>query len=308
MKFLMFNLSLLIMGNTFATTVELNARERKLEVAMSALPTMKEHHQHLKELLQSKLNPEGVTIIENAIKAGLSLDSNRPDDAQKYLSQASKIADSVKKQKPEEDLLMVEYNVEVINEAPYDLKEIKQVKKSISLAYRMEDFPKTRMLLAGLESELHMQAFQISVKDYSKSLQEINFLVGNKKYSEAQNNLNRLLSAVVIEDWSVPLPYIEAQSALISAQESKSSDMAKTKQKVQEAQYQLDRAVALGYVVGEEADFKMLNNKLKELKNDIFKEQFKAPKFDILKDHLIAFIKKHMTSKKDQLNLVKKTN
>lgn len=312
MKSIMLNLLLLTSLPALANpnSIEKHAREKKLEAALNSFPPMKEHHESMKELLKTKLNPEAVVIVENVVRAGILIEQKDKDQALKTINYAIQVAEKAKSQMGNEDLMMVEYNVDVINEAPYDIKEIKVIKKDITQAFRLENFPKTRDLLASLVSELHMQSFYISLNNYLGTLNQLKTVVAEKQFSEAQNSVNQLLGTVTAEDWGVPLPYIEAQSALIAADTLKETNLKQAKINITEAQYQLDRAMALGYVTGEEADFKMLNDKLKMIKKDMFRKQFKVPDFQIIKGELIAFIKKQMAPKnqkgRTQMSLLKK--
>lgn len=309
MKILMINIVLLSSLSVMATTgaIEKNAREKKLESAMENFPPIKEHHQNMKELLSNKLNPEGIVVVENAIKAGFFIEQKDKEQALKAINSAAKIAENAKALLKNEDLLMVEYNVEVINQAPYEIKEIKLIKKDINLAYRLENFPKTRALMSILESELRMQTFYISLNHYLDSLNNLKALVTDKKFLEAQVSINELLGTVVAEEYGIPLPFIEAQSALIAAERLQEFDLDQAKINIKEAQYQLDRAQALGYVTGEEDDFKMLNDKMKSIKKDMLRKQFKMPDFNIMKGQLIAFIKKQMVPRnKPTMSLLRK--
>lgn len=304
MKTLLLNLLLISMSPVYAEGLESKIKVKNLELAIESMPPMKAHHQTVIDMLQSKINPEGVVIIENVIRSAMFIEMKDKESALKTINNAIKVAESVQSQQSD-DFLMVEYNVEVINNAPYEIKEIKQIKKDINYAYRRENFPQTRDLLASLESELRMQAFNISVKGYKESLEKIKSTVSGKQFEVAQSQINQLLGTVVAENWSIPLPFIEAQTAISKAEDFKIYNSDKAKEKIKEAQYQLDRAMALGYVTGEEADFKMLNDKLKIIKKEMFKEQFKIKEFDFLRDKLIAYITKHMSPLKSQQNLAR---
>ncbi|MFZ4713179.1 MAG: YfdX family protein [Bacteriovoracaceae bacterium] len=282
---------------TFANNMELNAKEKKLKSAIMALPSVKDHHSTISDVLKEQLNSDALSVIEATQEALANIETKNLDSSIKSVNKAYQLSEATMAKYPNQNFLAVEYNIEVFNEAPYDLKEIKLKRKELNRIYFQENFPQTRNLLAALQSEMHMQVFQISIRAYNNVLKNAQELVKEKKFYEGAVALSNVLSRVKVEDWGVPLPYIEAEAALQEAEVLKDASFDKAKEKIELAQYQLDRAKALGYVAGEKDEFNSLQKKLKTLKKDIYKNKFNLPNLKDLKLDLIAMIKRKLESR-----------
>lgn len=287
-------------------TLMYKAQEQNFKSAKKLLPPLVEHHSTIKDMLKESLVPEAVDLVMQTQDLIIYLEDSKNTDIHSMLRETLELAQKLYKKYAKDDYLVVDFGVEIFNRAPYEVEKIKILRKELHQKYTNQNFPETRSILAKLASELHMQTYHIKSENYVEALKEAIQLVSENKNFEAASRLNVALSKVMVEDWSVPLPFIEAESALIDAEKYKNEDPEKAKKKLDLAQYQIDRAEALGYVANDKKEYIELKNEIKKIKKEIFKKEFNLPSIKELQRELIAFIKKHMLPKKHQDNKLAK--
>ena len=278
------------------------AQEQNFKSAKKLLPPLIDHHSTIKDMLKESLVPEAVDLVMQTQDIVILLEDTSTNDVKNKMNETLSLAQKLNKKYAKDDHLVVDFGVEIFNRAPYELDKIKALRKELHQKYSAQNFPETRAILSKLASELHMQTYHISSQHYVVALNEAIKLLDENKRNEAALRLNSALSKVMVEDWSVPLPFIEAETALMDAEKFKDEDREKAKNKIDLAQYQIERAEALGYVANDKKEYQELKEELKTIKKEIFKKEFNLPNFKELQRELIAFIKKHMLPKKAEDN------
>ncbi len=257
------------------------------------LPSLKDHHQSIDESLKQKINANALELYNKTEEALYKLSREPEKDISPLLEEALKMAESVSATDRTQQNFAIDYRIEISNYAPNDLKAIKLLRRDLNKAYYNENFPEVRTIMAAMESELHMQLFSIPVTEYRNVLKETLGLLKDQNKSLAESKLRILNGHFTVQDWSVPLPLIEAEMAILDAQTLKSINLEKAQEKINLADHQLDRADALGYVVGEKEAFKRLKKQLKTVKDEIrSRKNIDFPSIDRFRHELLSMIKK----------------
>lgn len=301
-KKLIVSLVLCFSFNTFANPLnpqKISADKIRSSLILNSSPQLNHHHKKTNKALEESLSQDAIDAVmeaENAILASAKKDGK---SAKKALTKANfKLQKLMAKNPDENSLLAVDFELEIMNFAPAELNAIEKMRGQIDVAYKRGDLPETRYLMNGLISEIQVTTFNVSSADFSKQLKEASKLISDKKFDEASALLSNSLNTLTVQEWRVPIPFIEAEAQIVVAEKHKGDNVELTKRSLEMAEIQLERALALGYVVNEKENFNSLKKHIMELKNQIHNKEERMKRFGIIKEELIAFINRFRAPKK----------
>ncbi len=202
------------------------------------------------------------------------------------------------------DLVMLPVDATVsIDETVTDLNTVETLTKEVEEAVDKGYYQLARTVLSNLSSEIHINTVYIPLATYPEGLKQVGVLLKENKLNEAAFLLQSLLNTLVIEENILPLPVLKAQElveAALSLNTDEESDRALAINYLENAEYQLKMAEALGYGKRNK-DYKALYDSVKLLKKSInkkeSKEEIKAS-LEQLKKDLKSFREKYFSQKK----------
>ena len=209
------------------------------------------------------------------------------------------------KANPDLQLLPADATV-AINETVTDLKTIKELTGEVKHAVDDGYYQVAKHVLKNLSSEVIVSKVYIPLGTYPMVLSDVGALIKEGNLNDAAVLLENALSTLVVEEVVLPLPVLKAQQLIIEAASlntDKEADRALALNYLENADYQLTMAEALGYGKRNE-DYKDLHQSIKALKKLIekqeTKEQIQASAEQLKKD-MKAFREKYFAfGKKDK--------
>jgi hypothetical protein len=189
---------------------------------------------------------------------------------------------------PASALLPVDLEVEVIDLAPLNVKTIEALTEAASEAFDDKDYPKARVLLDQLTSEIRIRTFHLPLATYPVALREAARLLAEKKTELADDILTTALHTLVIIDRVTPLPIGLAQVAIARAQSLGKENKDKSLQLLATAKRELERARALGYAAND-PEYVALNEAVSEVERQITGGQNTESAFASLKEKIASF-------------------
>ena len=158
-------------------------------------------------------------------------------------------------------------------------------------AISLDDFPMASAPLGALRSEVRIRTYNLPLGIYPTALQEAARLL-DKNSQAASIALLAALNSLVTVDQVTPLPLLVAQEAINQAQTSAQKDKNATQKVVETAEFELNRAMALGYAA-QDPEYEALKDDISKLKKQLKgSEDTTSASSSKLKERLEAFLKR----------------
>jgi hypothetical protein len=191
---------------------------------------------------------------------------------------------------PELALIPVSVEALIIDTAPRDIHDIEKLADAADKAILVDDFPTTRALIGALRSEVRVRTYNLPLGIYPTALQEAARLL-DKDSQAASIALLAALNTLVTLDHVAPLPLLVAQEAINQAQTSAQKDKNAAQKIVETAEFELNRAMALGYA-GQDPEYPALKDDISNLKKQLKGSDDTTPAFSRLEARVGVFLKR----------------
>lgn len=263
----------------------------RAQAEAAARPQIERQRQEAEQQAKSTIDQDAVAAIqetENAIKA---IAEGKNDQAIASIERASGKINVLVARDPSTALIPVEVEVTVIDAAPTGVKPIREIAKMAQFAVEDRDYPRARVLLYHLASEIRVRTYNLPLASYPASLSEAARLLDEKKPSEASATLLTALHTLAVIDRVTPLPLLIAQAAIESAQANSTKDKNAAQASLSTAKAELERAKELGYA-GNDPEYTALNQQVSDLSKQLNGGEDTSSAFAKLKERIASFFKR----------------
>jgi hypothetical protein len=254
-------------------------------------PEVEQKSQEARQEAQKSLDSEAIAAIQDTQNAIQAISSNKTDEALAAIERATGKINVLLARKPSNGLIPVDFEVDVIDNAPADSNAILEIAKDASKALDSKDYPTARVLLAQLMSEIRVKTYNLPLATYPDALKQAAKLLDQKKTQDASNVLLTALNTLVEVDRVTPIPIVVAQTAISKAQAERQKDKNAALTYVNLAKTELQRAKELGYS-SNEPEYAALNNSLSDLEKQLNGNGNTESAFAKLKNEIASFINK----------------
>jgi hypothetical protein len=254
-----------------------------------ARPDLEKRRNEAEQQALKTLDNDAIAAIEQAAQAIDSITAGKKADALKSIEEATGKVNIVLARNPELAIVPVSVEALIIDTAPRDIDEIEKLTDAVDAATLLNDLPTARALLGALRSEVRVRTYNLPLGIYPTALQEAARLL-DKDSQAASIALLAALNTLVTVDQVTPLPLMVAQEAINQAQTSAQKDKNAAQKVVETAEFELNRAMALGYA-GQDPEYPALKDDISNLKKQLKGSEDPTSAFSKLKARLGAFLK-----------------
>ena len=255
-----------------------------------ARPDLEKWRNEAEQQALKTLDKNAIAAIEQTVQAIDSIAAGKTADALKGIEEATGKVNIVLARNPELALIPVSVEALIIDTAPRDIDDIEKLGDAADKAILVDDFPTARALLGALRSEVRVRTYNLPLGIYPTALQEAARLL-DKDSQAASIALLAALNTLVTVDQVTPLPLLVAQEAINQAQTSAQKDKNAAQKVVETAEFELNRAMALGYA-GQDPEYPALKDDISNLKTQLEGSEDTTSAFSKLKARLGAFLKR----------------
>jgi hypothetical protein len=255
-----------------------------------ARPELEDSRREAEQQARKLLDKDAVSAIEQTLKAIDSIAKGDTNAALQAIQEAAGKIGILLARNP--DLTFVPVKVEslIIDVAPLDLKQINELADAAAGAVSLNDLPEARVLLGALTSELRVRTYNLPLGMYPGALQEAARLLDQNRQLASKVLLSAVNSLVAV-DQVTPIPLLVAQDAIKQAQGRAQEDKNAAQEFLELAQFELNRAKALGYA-GLDPEYTALKDDISNIKKQLKTKEDTASGFSKLKARLEAFLKR----------------
>jgi hypothetical protein len=255
-----------------------------------ARPNLEKWRNEAEQQALKTLDKDATAAIEQTLQAIDRLAAGKTADALKSIEEATGKVNIVLARNPELALIPVSVEALIIDTAPRDIDDIAKLADAVDAAIILDDFPTARALLGALRSELCVRTYNLPLGIYPTALQEAARLL-DKDSEAAGITLLAALNALVTVDQVTPLPLLIAQEAVNQAQTLAQKDKNAAQKVLETAEFELNRAMALGYAA-QDPEYAALKDDISKLKKQLKGSEDTTSAFSKLKARLDAFLKR----------------
>ncbi|ACG80001.1 chromosome segregation ATPase (plasmid) [Phenylobacterium zucineum HLK1] len=194
---------------------------------------------------QQALDAEAVAVLAKTDEAQSRIAAKDKAGAIRTLEEAAGKADILVGRNPAAALIPAATEVQIIDVAPADLGQVRKLRRAVELAVLTDDFPKARVALDGMRSEIRVRTYYLPLATYPAALASAAGLVERGDLTGAAEALDRARSTLAMTDVAIPLPLLAAETAVEAAKAD--TDAQKKLGHVEAARAALERTEALGY-------------------------------------------------------------
>ncbi len=268
-----------------------NLQKQRQEAEQQARPDVEKERKQAEDEASKNLDQEAMTAIDETQKAIDAIAANKTDQALSAIERATGKINILLARNPATALIPVGLQVEVIDAAPHDSKDISEVAQNASRAVEDKNYPAARVLLYALTSEIRVRTYNLPLATYPLALQEAAHLLDEKRPQDADNVLLTALNTLAAVDRVTPLPLVLAREAIEQAKAKSQTDKAMAQTLVQTAKKETERAKDLGYA-GRDPEYAALNADISNLEKQLKGNEDATSVFAKLEDRLSAFVKR----------------
>ena len=255
-----------------------------------ARPDLEKRRNEAEQQALKTLDEEAIAAIEQAAQAIDSITAGKKADALKAIEEATGKVNIVLARNPELAFIPVSCEALVIDTAPRDIDDIEKLTDAVDAAISVDDLPTARALLGALRSEVRVRTYNLPLGIYPTALQQAARLL-DKNSQAASIALLAALNSLVTVDQVTPLPLLVAQEAINQAQTSAQKDKNEAQKVLETAEFELNRATALGYAA-QDPEYAALKDDISKLKKQVKGSEDSTSAFSKLKARLEAFLKR----------------
>jgi hypothetical protein len=253
--------------------------------------------------LQKHIIPEAVAIIEETKKALNFIDNGQNNKAKAAIERANNKVNDLLTHHPATALLPVDFDINIIDEAPIKLDNIREIAGDAERAMREKYYPEARLFLDTLQSEIRVYIFCLPLGIYPSAFKKAEQLLDQNNSKEAALALEAALDALVVMQRTLPIPLIESKVLLVLAEEKqKENNKDAALRLLTLARYELERTKALGYMSKDESEYNALNESFRNLEKQINNNTSTPSAFQSLKERFNAFLKRYFGERKQSVN------
>jgi uncharacterized protein YpmS len=267
-----------------------NLNKQRESIDKQLRPDIESQRNADEQQAKKDLDQDAIATIKETRTALEAIAANKTDQALAAIERATGKINILLARKPATGLLPVAAEVDVIDTAPPDSKMVNTVADAASRAVRDHDYPKARVLLDSLVSEIRVRTYNLPLATYPDALKNAAQLLDQKKTQEASAVLLGALNTLAVVDRVTPIPLIRAREAVAQAQKQESKNKDAARQQLETAKNQLQRAKDLGYA-GQDPEYAALNNEISNLEKQIGNGDLNAV-LAKLKDRVESFVKR----------------
>ncbi|MFN7094924.1 MAG: YfdX family protein, partial [Burkholderiales bacterium] len=296
--------SLLIVLSLIAPTLYLQAfaaettQASRTHSTTQLRPEIEQQRKHAEEQAHKLLVHDAIIAVEETEKAIAALAKNDDVKALAALETATGKINIQLARHPEEALLPVDSMVNILDLAPYEIADIKNISRLSERALNNKDYPAARALLDTLRSEIHIRTHHLPLATYPFALKEAARLIDKNMRKEASTVLLTALNTLVITDRVLPIPIINAEMIISEAEGHHEKDKDRVIKLVDKAKHELLRAKELGYAVSNEVEYASLTKTMEEIEKHIREKKNVASALFDLRESLKNLITHHSTTEK----------
>lgn len=260
-------------------------------------PKVEEQRQQAEQQAAKTLDKDAQVAIEQTEEAIKAICNKQPKEALAAIERATGKINVLLARNPGAALIPVAAEVDVIDEAPADLKSIRELVSKAQKAVYQHDFPTSRILLDRLMSEIRVRTYSLPLATYPDALKEAARLVDKRQEKEASLVLLTAMHTLVIVDRITPLPLVEAEAAIEDAQELRDKKKDEARELLATAKTELERAKELGYSSQDPA-YEELDETIARLNKELKGNEDTTSTFSKLKEKVVALFSRQSPSER----------
>lgn len=253
-------------------------------------PNTERQRQAAQQQAERGLDKEAVAVIADTQEALRAIARNDKPAAIAALERATGKANILLARNPATALIPTDVEVQVIETAPADPKAINAPNLAVIAAVARRDYPRARVLLDSLRSEIRVRTYNLPLATYPAALREAARLLEQGKNQAAADVLMGALNTVVVVDRVLAIPLLNAQDAIAAASAERGKDRNAAVQHLATARAELKRAELLGY--GDKATIAGLDKQIDQVQGQIRRNENSGSAFDRLRQAVDNFFKK----------------
>ena len=197
---------------------------------------------------QAKIAKEAVAVVTQTNNAISDLQGKHIKKAEEALRTAMENTKVLLKKNPNVVLFPVDESVSIhdlVTTIPQINKTIKTVKTLIAKG----EYQEAAGLLNNLKSEMTISTVNLPIGNYPDGLKQAIKLLAKNKTNQAEQLLTGMMNSLVVNQVAIPLPILRAQVMMAESKMffNKKEDKSKVVNLLENADYQLKLAQALGY-------------------------------------------------------------
>ena len=189
-------------------------------------------------------------------------------------------------------LIPVASEVEVIDTAPHDQTQIKNLVSAAMLAVDSKNLSAGGLLLYGLISEIRVSITNLPLASYPQALADAANDLDHGNTTGASDTLLTALNTLVVVQQAIPLPIILARTAVAQAEQKSKTDKATAKILLEAARNELNRGKELGYNLGS-PEYACLDNEIASFEKQVKAGSDTTSLFARLRAEFTDFLHRH---------------
>ena len=268
-------------GDKVATQDTLGVSSEKLAENVQ-IQSDKELEQRRKEMVE-----EAMTALKMTKAALEALENKKPQEAYKDLEVALGKLEVVLTRFPDMESVPVDVKMERI-QLTTDLETVEATRRTVKRLVKEGKLQAARVILNNLVNEIRIKTYQLPLATYPDAIKAAIKLLDQGKTEAAKEALASVLNTLVVTETSVPIPLINAQLLVKTAQDTLEANEEFALKLLSDAQDQLKLAEALGYG-DRDREFKEIDKDIETLRDKIEKKEETGALFDSLKARIRKF-------------------
>ena len=276
-----------------------DVEKQKQEAEQQVRPEVEQQRKSAEDQARKSLDQEAVAAIDETTNAIKAIADNKTDEALAAIERATGKINVVLARNPATALIPVSFEVNVIEAAPVDVKEIRRRAAAADWAVAARAYPAARAILDSLTSEIRLRTYNLPLASYPAALKEAARLLDEKKTKEASTALLTALNTLAVIDQVTPLPIAVAQAAIDAAQQLRDKDKDGAQKHLTLARTELERAKELGYS-GKDPEYADLDKSIRDLEKQLKGSGDTGSLFANLKEKIASFFARASQTKQPQ--------
>jgi hypothetical protein len=292
----------LILSATLSTGLvraESDVEKQKQAAEQQVRPEVEQQRKSAEDQARKSLDQEAVAAIDETTNAIKAIADNKTDEALAAIERATGKINVLLARNPATALIPVSFQVNVIEAAPMDVKEIRRRAAAAEWAVAARAYPAARVVLDSLTSEIRLRTYNLPLASYPAALKEAARLLDEKKTKEASAALLTALNTLAVIDQVTPLPIAVAQAAIDAAQQLRDKDKDGAQKHLALARAELERAKELGYS-GKDPEYADLDKSIRDLEKQLKGSGDTGSLFANLKQKIASFFARASQTKQPQ--------
>jgi hypothetical protein len=273
--------------------------EQRKEAERQARPELENQRKEAEQQAARTLDPEAIAVVDETERALNAISLNKKDEAIAAIERAIGKINILLARNPNNALIPVNFAVDIIDTAPDDPDDVRDIAEDVSWAIDEQDYPSARVLLHALMSEIRVRAFNLPLETYPDVLAHAARLLGENKTRDANNVLLTALNTLVAIDYVTPIPLLLARAAVDEAQRLANSDKNAAQSQLEMAENQLQRCKDLGYAA-RDPEYLVLRDSISELRKQLKRNEDTGSAFKKITEKLAGILKRQSDRQQSQ--------